>query len=255
MDIQNIMMPETFDLFAYLLAFCAVLINGMGKGGLGSILGTLSVPLMSLAMDPVQAAAVLLPLLLLMDFISMWKFRGQIYLPAFIHCLPAGVIGVAIFSQLSDSSIRLTIGVISLGFCLLRWLQRKAPVKQKSSPVRGSFWGVLTGFTSFGIHAGGPPLSIYLLPLGLSSHLLMGTQAWIFAGLNISKVVAYEWLGQLDTSNLLYSLYLVPAAPLGVLLGYYFLNRFSQRFIYGFCYVSLFSLGTVLLFQGVGELL
>ncbi|MCL6268583.1 sulfite exporter TauE/SafE family protein [Sansalvadorimonas sp. 2012CJ34-2] len=251
-------MPESMDIVVYLLAFLAVIINGMAKGGLGSIVGSLSVPLMSLAMDPVQAAAVLLPLLLLMDFISMWKFRGQIYWPAFIHCLPAGIVGVAIgamiFNQLSDASIRLLIGLVSLGFCLLLWLQRNSTSRSKSSAVKGSFWGCLTGFTSFGIHAGGPPLSIYLLPLGLSSHLLMGTQAWIFAGLNFSKVAAYSWLGQLDFSNLVFSLFLVPAAPAGVFLGYYLLNRLSQKIIYGFCYLSLFSLGSVLFFQGVREL-
>ena len=252
-------MPEALDLSVYLLAFLAVVINGMGKGGLGSIVGTVSVPVMSLAIDPIQAAAILLPLLLLMDLISMWKFRGQIYWPAFIHTLPAGIVGIIIgtliFSFLSEAGIRLLIGCISLGFCLLQWFKRNKTLKQSSSVLRGGVWGGVAGFTSFGIHAGGPPLSIYLLPLGLSSHLLMGTQAWIFAGLNLSKVAAYGWLGELDGTNLLFSLYLVPAAPAGVFLGYHLLNRLSQRFIYNFCYLSLFSLGSVLFFQGARELL
>ncbi len=252
------MTQEALEPLGYILAFIAVVVNGMGKGGLGSNIGTLSVPLMALAMPPIQAAAILVPLLLLMDFISLWKFKGLVNWPIVKVCLPAGIVGIAlgtaIFSQLSEDSIRLLIGFISLGFCGMQLVKKSSGRIQNPSTLKGSFWGCITGFTSFGIHAGGPPLNIYLLPLRLGSHMLMGTQAWLFGGINICKIAAYGWLGQLDWSNLHISFRLAPAAPVGVLLGFFLLNHLSQKTIYNFCYLSLALLGCVLLLQGSGFL-
>ena len=239
----------------YFLAVVAVLINGMSKGGLGSILGSVSVPLMSLAMAPVQAAAILLPLLLVMDIISLWKFRGQCHLGVLKSVLPGCLVGVfiatLIFNELSENHIRLLIGLISVGFCLLQWLRRNYSEQAVISYLKGSFWGCFSGFSSFGIHAGGPPLSIYLLPFKMDSHLLMGTQAWIFAIMNVTKIFAYASLGQLDHSNLSTSLILLPITPIGVLMGYWLLSRLSQKAIYNFCYFSLSLLGIVLCLQGL----
>ena len=245
------------DPFFYLVAIPAVLINGMAKGGLGSILGTVSVPLMALVIDPVQAAAILLPLLLVMDLISMWKFRGQCHFDVLKTCLPGCLVGVAIatfiFSMLTESHIRLLIGGMSLAFCIIQLLNQNTQTGTINY-LKGSICGGLSGFASFGIHAGGPPISIYLLPLRLSNHLLMGTQAWIFACMNFAKIFAYGSLGQLDFDNLSTSLLLLPIAPFGVLLGYWLLNRLSQRAIYGFCYFSLATLGIILFLQGIGLL-
>ena len=52
------------DPWFYLLAIPAVLIYGIGKGGLGGALGILAVPMMALVIPPTQAAAILLPILL-----------------------------------------------------------------------------------------------------------------------------------------------------------------------------------------------
>ena len=248
-------MLPTDPLF-YLLAIPAVLINGMAKGGLGSILGSVSVPLMALAIAPVQAAAILLPLLLFMDMVSLWKFRGQFHSGVLKSVLPGCLLGVLfgtlIFRKLSENNIRLLIGVISLAFCFIQWLRRNNTNTASISYTKGNFWGSLSGFTSFGIHAGGPPISIYLLPLKLNSHQLMGTQAWIFATMNVSKIFAYAELGQLGLDNLATSLILLPVAPFGVLIGYWLLNKLSQRVIYSFCYLSLTILGITLSLQGLG---
>ena len=39
-------------------------------------MGFVGVPLMALVMRPVQAAAILLPILVLMDVVSLWTWRG-----------------------------------------------------------------------------------------------------------------------------------------------------------------------------------
>ncbi|WP_087109751.1 sulfite exporter TauE/SafE family protein [Parendozoicomonas haliclonae] len=245
--------PIPVDPIFYCLAIPAVVINGMAKGGLGNILGCLSVPLMALVIDPIQAAAILLPLLLVMDLLSLWKFRGEMDLAVFKSLLPGCLFGVVIaafgFQYLSPDALRLFIGIVSIGFCVSQLLQTARSQSQVSSG-KGFFWGSLTGVASYGIHAGGPPFSIYILPMKLESRILMGTQAWIFGSMNVAKVCAYATVGQLNTENLSTSLVLLPLTPIGVLLGYWLLHRLSQLFIYRFCYISLALLGVTLTLQG-----
>ena len=69
------------DLLFYLVAIPAVVITGLGKGGLGGALGMIAVPLMALVIPPVQAAAILLPLLLVMDLFAIWGFRNHVHIP------------------------------------------------------------------------------------------------------------------------------------------------------------------------------
>ncbi len=110
------------DPLFYLCAIPAVLIFGMAKGGFGGGIAVISVPLMALAISPVQAAAILLPLLLVMDAVALWSFRGQWHRQNLRIMLPAAVLGVAIgalfFRYLSDDAVRILIGLISLAFCL-----------------------------------------------------------------------------------------------------------------------------------------
>jgi uncharacterized protein len=50
----------------------AVVLVGLSKGGLGGAFALLGVPVLALVMPPVQAAALLLPLLLMMDAVGLW---------------------------------------------------------------------------------------------------------------------------------------------------------------------------------------
>ena len=130
--------------------------------------------------------------------------------------------------------------------------------QQQARPAnawRGRFWGVLSGFTSFGIHAGGPPINVYMLPQRLEKTLLMGTLAVFFTLVNWVKVPAYLYLGQFSSENLLTSLVLMPLAPIGVRCGYWLLQRSNEKLIYQLCYVFLLLTGGKLLVEGVMGLL
>ena len=110
---------------------------------------------------------------------------------------------------------------------------------------------MVSGFTSFGIHSGGPPISVYLLPQQLEKRQLMGTFAMFFTVVNLVKLVPYTWLGQFSTANLATSLALVPFAPVGVWLGYMALHRISQKMIYQISYAFLVAVGVKLSWEGV----
>ncbi|NHN39605.1 sulfite exporter TauE/SafE family protein [Pseudomaricurvus alcaniphilus] len=243
------------DPLFYLCAIPAVLIFGMAKGGFGGGIAVISVPLMSLVISPVQAATILLPLLVAMDMVALWSFRGSWSKRNIKLTLPGAIAGIVIgaftFRYLSEDAIRILVGVIVVLFCLDYWFRPASPGGSKPSLVKGTFWGTISGFTSFGIHSGGAPMSVYLLPQQMEKKLLMGTFAVFFTVVNLVKLIPYTWLGQFDHTNLMTSLVLLPLAPVGVRLGYYLLHKIDETTVYRLCYFFLFVVGVKLLWDGV----
>tara|TARA_R110001583_G_scaffold73640_2_gene204867 strand:+ start:1147 stop:1902 length:756 start_codon:yes stop_codon:yes gene_type:complete len=243
------------DPFFYFCAIPAILIFGMAKGGFGGGIAVVSVPLMSLAVSPVQAASILLPILVVMDAVALWSFRGQWDKANLKIILPGAMLGIVIgsigFRYLSEDMIRILIGFIAVAFCLNYWFKPVTQTQRGPDRLRGSIWGAVAGFTSFGIHAGGPPINIYLLPQRLEKTLLMGTIAIFFAVVNVVKLIPYSLQGSFDHTNLLTAAILMPVAPVGVRLGYYLLHKVSEQLIYRICYFFLFVVGVKLLFDGL----
>jgi hypothetical protein len=242
------------DPFFYICAVPAILIFGLAKGGFGGGIAVISVPLISLAMPPIQAAAIMLPLLIIMDIVAVWSFRSSWSKLNVRLTLPGAIAGIVIgafsFRYLSEDAIRILIGAISVVFCLNFWLKPQLDKQTEPSLLHGSFWGTVAGFTSFGIHAGGPPMSIYLLPQKMEKTALMGTFAIFFAVVNVVKLIPYTWLGQFDKTNLLTAAVLAPLAPIGVRLGYFLLHKISEQLVYRICYFFLFVVGIKLLYDG-----
>lgn len=247
-------MTVVSDPWFYVLAVPAVLIYGIGKGGLGGALGIIAVPLMALIVSPTQAAAILLPILIVMDaFAVRHHYRNADY-HILRRMLPGSILGVVLaglfLSVTPETGLKLTIGLLSLAFCLQHWFAGK---KEHASPGHLSawFWSSLGGFSSTAIHAGGGPASIYLLPLKLEKVTLIATMAVLFAIINLVKVVPYLALGEFDSTNLMTALLLTPFAPVGVWLGVKLLHRVSQERIYQLCYAFLFLSGAKLCFDAI----
>jgi uncharacterized membrane protein YfcA len=244
----------------YAVAIPAILIVGISKGGFGAGLGIVGVPLIALAVSPVQAAAIMLPLLCVMDWAGMWAYRGVWDKANLKILLPAGVVGIVIgalsFSLLSDNWIRVLLGALSIGFVLNAWLRSNSGKPDSPrSQVQGSFWGVLSGYTSFVAHAGGPPLAVYLLPQRMEKSLFVGTTVVFFTIINAVKLIPYFWLGLFDARNLSTSLMLAPLAPIGIMLGVWLVKRVNPKVFYALCYTFLFITGCKLLYDGASRLI
>jgi uncharacterized membrane protein YfcA len=237
----------------------AVLVYGFAKGGAGAPLSAVCVPVMSLVLPPFRAAAILLPLLLVLDLLALFSFRGcfdrhQVRLlipPALVGMVAAALAG----HWLSDDGLRLLIGVICLGFVLLRLLRRNtvnstAPATDAAGDAIGRLWGMLAGFTSMLVHAGGPPVMVHLMGQRLEPRLLAGTQAWLFAVLNYSKILPFIGTGQLDLPTLKISLLFLPLTPIGIVLGQRFLRTTSREVVYRVFSGALLLSGVLLLWQG-----
>jgi len=246
------------DPWFYVVAIPAVLLFGIAKGGFGGGLGVAAVPLMALVISPVQAAAILLPILCVMDIVALWKFRGRWLWPELRILLPAALLGILVgtmlFEYMSASVVRLIVGVVAVTFTLHFWVnkQRSKSAELATYPRSyGMIGGAVAGFTSFVAHSGGPPISMYLLRRPLDRMDFAATSVVFFAVANYAKLVPYAWLGQFDTDNLATSAALVILAPIGVLIGVWLHERVTDKFFFAFIYVLLFIVGLKLMYDGI----
>lgn len=238
----------------YFWAIPAVLLVGLAKSGFLSGFGAVATPLMAMAIPVPQAAAIMLPLLCLMDITSLqqlWKERDA---PLLQLLLPAGLVGIAmgtvLFSVVSSAVVSLVVGALTLLFLLQRLLLK--PRAQHHAPSRkwGFAAGVLSGFTSFVAHAGGPPISAYVLPMRLDPIRVTATLAVFFSVVNLAKWVPYAALGLFDARNLWTSLALAPLAPVGVWIGVWLTRRMAAHWFYRVAYLGMALAGGKLLWDG-----
>ena len=150
--------------------------------------------------------------------------------------------------------LRLLLGSIAIVFTAHHWLQSVWSATRELSlfpPAVGTAAAAAAGFTSFVAHAGGPPISMYLLRRGLDRTTFVGTAVMFFTFVNYVKLVPYAWLGQFDSSNLSTSLVLAPLAPLGIGIGVWLHRRVTDRFFFRVAYGMLFVVGVKLVYDGI----
>jgi uncharacterized membrane protein YfcA len=249
------------DPWFYAAAVPAVILVGLSKGGFGGAVGFVGVPLMALAIPPVQAAAILLPILILMDLVSLWTWRGVFDRDLLWSMLPGSVLGIGAgwltASLVTADMVRMIVGAVAVVF-VLRWvyltLRHGDQHSARRNPVLAAFWGTVAGFTSFVAHVGGPPFQVYTLPLRLDPKVLTGTGVIFFAVTNAIKLVPYFALGQFDTTNLAASLVLMPIAPLATLAGAWLVRRMRPEIFYPFTYVTVALIAVKLLWDGMASL-
>src|SRR3954470_14581321 len=177
------------DPLFYLVATPAILLMGLSKGGFAG-LGLMSLPLMALVISPVQAAAIMLPILITQDVVTVWAYRHSWDGRNLAILLPGAMVsiglGYLLASQVSDAAVALAVGVISIAFAMRRLVaeRRGTPAPTKAGVMSGLFWGAVCGFTSMIAHAGGPPFQVYVLPQRLARDVFVGTGAVLFAAVN-----------------------------------------------------------------------
>ena len=243
------------DPFFYAVAIPAVLLLGVSKSGFGAGFGSLAVPLMALSVTVPQAAAVLMPVLLVMDLLGIAVFRKDFDKALLKFLIPFAlvgtVIGALLFKLLDAKVVAGLVGAFTLLFLAQRLLFPPKPDSPPPPRWMGALLSITTGFTSFIAHAGGPPISAYVIPLRLSPVKFTATLAFLFFVINLSKWIPYAWLGLLDMRNMSTSLVLLPLAPLGVWVGVRIARRVSQELFYRMLYGGMFLTGCKLLWDGL----
>ncbi|NIZ13111.1 sulfite exporter TauE/SafE family protein [Phaeobacter sp. HF9A] len=243
----------------YVVATIAVLITGISKSGFGGGLGLMAVPLMSLFISPQFAAAVMMPILLAMDLLVVWRYRRHWDRRLVLALLPGALVGLGLgayfFEALPADAVRLVVGVLALFFVvqfLLKRRQTAAPAG--SGRLVPGILGALSGFSSYVAHAGSPPVEGYLLGQKLEKSAFVGTCTVYFFILNALKAVAYGASGAVGAQSLTVSLVLAPMLFLGVFAGTWLHSRVDQAVFVKIVYVFLAVTAAKLLYDSVPAL-
>jgi uncharacterized membrane protein YfcA len=247
------------DPLFYAVAIPAVIFLGLSKGGFSGI-GMVSTPLVAIIMPPLEAAALLLPILLVQDAFSVFIYR-RVWDPWNLKVLlPGCVVGVGLAwlfaAYVPEAAVRLMVGLIAIGFiiyALIRhWLPGEPPRPRAS---HGVIWGALSGFTTTLIQIGAPPYYAFVLPQRLEKMIYVGTTVMFFAAANSMKVVPYVALGQFSSAGLATSLMLFPLAIATNYLGIWLVRVTPEKIFYQITNVLVLLIGLELTRQGITGLM
>lgn len=243
----------TTDLTFWVFAFMAAFLVGMSKGGWPTV-GMLSVPIMSLVMNPLLAAGLLLPVYIVSDAFGIWAYRHDFDRRVLKIMVPPALLGVLIgwatAAIVSERAVVFVVGAIGLAFALNRLLRSVDHLPAREPDLaRGWLWGTVTGFTSFVSHAGAPPYQVYTLPLKLSKTSFAGTTTILFAIVNFAKLPPYYALGQLSVDNLEIAALLFLPASIAVFLGRRLVNYVPVKVFYAIVTWALLFVSLRLLWE------
>ena len=247
--------PLITDWHFYAIAIPAVQLLGLSKSGFGAGFGSLAVPMMALMITVPQAAAILMPVLLVMDLLGIAAFRKDFDKQLLKFLLPCGLLGIVIGALLFKFLQPQIVAGIVGAFTLLFLAQRLVFPPKADAPPPPRWLGVLltttSGFTSFIAHAGGPPINAYAIPLKLKPLVFTATMAYFFFIINLAKWIPYAWLGLLDMRNFATSLALLPFAPIGVWVGVRIARHIQPTLFYRLVYTGMFLTGSKLVWDAV----
>ena len=239
----------------FYLFISIVMLAGLSKGGLGGSFALLIVPVLSIIMSPIEAIALIAPILVVMDITGLLKFRNSIYWTELKIILPAGILGVVIgtllFSIINEGQLRVVIGTMGLLYLAREFYRHKVKRVEHLIPQKfGYVLGMLSGISSTLAHAGSPPLSVYILSRGLTKTQYHVTTVVFYAVINALKIIPYLYLGILDYTVGQWTLYAIPVAVGSMLMGAYLHHKIDGKMFFYIAYAGLFVASVKILFDG-----
>jgi uncharacterized membrane protein YfcA len=259
---ENVMMAAPaamgleLTLTTILIAFAGVFVIAFMRGAFGGGFAIIGIPLLSLVMDPVTAGGLLAPLFIAMDLFALRYWKPSTWSkPDLVLLLPGLVTGIGFgylaFRFLDHRAIELLMAVVTLIFVGL-WVRGGAAltVRPRSSP-KAVTAGLASGVTTMVAHSGGPPLAMYLLPLGLSKEMYAGTTSMFFTVGNAIKAVPWMLIVRPTANVWALMAVCVLAIPAGVMSGWRLHGKLDQRLIYRICYGLLAVTAVKLLWDGI----
>ena len=232
----------------------AIILYGIAKSGLGGSISLISVPLMTVVMPLNQALAVILPILIFSDIIAVYRFRREFDFSTLKLIVPFAALGIIIgsltFKYFSEDLLKLIVGIMGFlfaGHYFLFKKEKKIPTKKNF--LKGAIFSSIAGFSSFCVHAGGTPTSIYLLPLRLKKEIYVGTRIIFFTFVNLIKLPLYINLSMTSLDTFKQSAMLFPVAFLGILIGYRLIKIIEEKLFYNILYILIFISSSKLLYD------
>ncbi|WP_236545229.1 sulfite exporter TauE/SafE family protein [Tropicimonas marinistellae] len=241
----------------WIVAGLAAFLMGLSKGGIPMI-ALLSVPLMSLFMDPAHAAGLLLPIYIVADWYAVYLFRRAFSARNLKILLPGAIGGILVgffaVSYVPGDAVKLLVAGIGLSYLVSALRDRFSKGEPRVRPAdvpRGLFWGSLAGLTSYVSHAGGPPFQAYVLPQRLDKMVYLGTTTIFFTVVNLMKMPPFILAGQVTWHSLSQAAWLAPLAIAGAWSGARISRWLPERVFFLLIEVALALVSVKLLYEVV----
>ena len=129
------------------------------------------------------------------------------------------------------------------------FFKKNKEAKSEKNLLKGGICSTVAGFTSFSVHAGGTPTSLYLLPLRMKKEIYVGTRIIFFTFVNLIKLPLYINLSMMNFETFKQSLILFPVALIGILIGYQLLKIIEEKLFYNILYGLIFVTSSKLIFD------
>lgn len=239
-----------------LVALAGVFLISFMRGAFGGGFAIIGIPLLSLVMDPVTAGGLLAPLFIAMDLYALRYWKPSTWSrPDLVLLLPGLVAGIGfgflLFRVLDHRAIAIMMAVVTLAFVGL-WLVRGEDMtcRPRSAP-KAVAAGLTSGITTMVAHSGGPPLAMYLLPLGLGKEIYAGTTSLFFTVGNATKLVPWLLLVQPVAATWALMAICLLAIPIGIWCGWRLHGVLDHRQVYRACHGLLVVTALKLLWDGL----
>ncbi len=261
--ISEYMLPGVSPVIFWLFVGAGILIQGISKSGFAGGAGILSLPLMMLVMPVDKVAATLLPLLVLLDLNAIYHHRYNkdwtvirlIYFPSVVGIILGALVWWLVGAagvETYGGYIKRFVGVMAivLAFYILAREASLEWVRGRKAGMRmGWAAGIFAGFSSTIAHAAGPIVSLFVFSQDLGKTLFVGTVAWTFTLINLTKMPFYIAVDLIDFSILRFDLFLIPLIPVGSYFGKWLHYRVSESVFNRIIMVLTLLAGVQLLFN------
>lgn len=237
---MNTMTLWDISLWGFAALAAAAMLVGFSKTAVSGA-NTVSLAIFAAVLPARASTGVLLPVLIVGDVLAVLTYRRHAHWPTLWRLFPAVaggvVLGTLFLMWADDAVVRTSIGVTLLLMAAVTvWRRRSAgqegepgSVSTRAGRMKARSYGVLGGFTTMVANAGGPVMAMYLLSAGFRKLGFLGTSAFFFLIVNVSKVPFSAGLGLIDGRSLLLDAALAVFVVPGAFIGTWAVNRINQR--------------------------
>lgn len=218
---------EQVNVTVWIISVLAAMMIGMSKTGLSGF-GTLVVPVMAYAFGAMPSSGVVLPMLVMADIFGVVYYHRSTHWKTLLLILPwalAGLVaGMIVGKSISAVGFKhLMAGMVLISIFIMLWQEFRSD-KNESRAVKNkavaAIFGVAGGFSTMIGNAAGPVMGVYLLSRKLPKNEYIGTAAWFFFVVNLTKLPLQIWIWHnITLKSFLFNLTLLPAIATGAFLG------------------------------------
>lgn len=216
---------QGFTFLNWTVVLLSAMFIGISKTGITGA-GLIAVPLMAATFGGKESTGIILPMLITADIFAVWYYNRHAEWKYVLKLLPwalAGIIaGLITGDRISEEQFKTLISILVLaGISLIIWQDIKGKIKN----VPDYWWfsamlGLIGGFSTMIANAAGPALALYLLSMRLPKNVYIGTGAWFFFIINLTKVPLHVVFWEtINWQTLSFDVIMIPAILLGVFTG------------------------------------